>query len=183
MTYHSVVLCALSGLLSPATGTGEPQWLRDYHTAREKGVRQERPLAVFLGAGRSGWERVSESGRLPKEVRALLAGHYVCVYVDTEHIRGRELARAFEMPEGVGLVISDFRGKLQAFRHEGELPEEKLALYLRKYSDPERVVRFTEVNPDSRYVEESEVRPVRYVAPAPAPVFAPAFMGGGGGGC
>jgi hypothetical protein len=69
------------------------------------------------------------------------------VYVDTTQAAGQRLAGAFEIPSGLGLVISDFSGAIQAFHHEGDLPEPELDRYLRRYTDAERPVRTTETNP------------------------------------
>ena len=63
------------------------------------------------------------------------------------------------MEDDRGIVISSSSGKLQAFRHEGELRNEDLARYLRRFSAPNLVILHTETNPPSR--EEFE-----YVAPA-----------------
>ena len=96
--------------------------------------------------------------------QGLLADNYVCLYVDTEHIAGRELAASFEMG-GPGLVISDGTGEVQAFRHEGDLSNNRLLKYLQRFSDPDRVVMVTETNPAPA---------VSYYQPA-APVYAPMY--------
>ena len=176
--HASLVAVALSAVFAPAGTSREPLWFTDYGKAREEGQEHEKPLCVIVGSGRSGWEDLSEEGRFGKDVKRLLAAHYVCLYVDTEHISGRRLADALEMPDGPGMVISDAMGKVQAFRHEGDLSNKALARYLRRYADPERVVRRTDTNPGagSRYApreqEEAPVRPVIFRPPA-----------GGGGGC
>lgn len=180
MLYHSVVM-VLTGLIAPSL-LGEPSWMRDYDKARDQAERVGKPLAVVIASGSHGWERVTEEGRLSKDARQLLADHYVCLYVDTEHIRGRHLASDFEMREDVGLVLSDRSGRLQAFRHDGELPNDRLEQELRRYADPSRVVRQTEsAERYSRYYSGE------YEASAPvmqsAPAFFPSFVGGGGRGC
>lgn len=179
MLYHSVVM-VLTGLLAPSL-VGEPSWMRDYDKARELAKRAGRPLAVVIGTGVDGWQKVCEEGRIGKEAKRLLADHYVCLYVDTEHIAGQRLAGAFEIREDVGLILSDRSGRNQAFRHEGELPREDLVSRLRHFADPKRVVKETEASGryTRDYPEESESRPTVQ----PAPVFYPSFMGGGGRGC
>ncbi len=178
MLYHSVVM-VLTGLLAPSL-VGEPSWMRDYDKALEAAKRTGKPMAVVLSIGERGWDRVSEDGRLSKEARQLLAEHYICLYVDTEHIAGSRLADAFEMRLDAGLVISDRSGRVQAFRHDGDLPSGQLEAQLRKFADPNRVVRETESL-------EGYTRnyPVESQAPVaqPAPVFYPSFMGGGSRGC
>src|SRR5207302_6334215 len=104
-----------------------------------------------------------------------------------------------------GLVLSDRRGDNQAFRHEGTLADADLERQLRKYSDPDRVVRRTEsgaVATTSYYAAPAAPAPV-YAPPAapvapyfPAPAvggfpgggfpgggFSGGFSGGGRGGC
>ena len=58
----------------------------------------------------------------------------------------------------MGIAISDVTGDKLAFYHEGDLANADLVRYLERYSDPNRVVEFTESNPGRRH-------------------------GGGGGGC
>jgi hypothetical protein len=112
-----------------------------------------------------------------------LAEHYVCVYVDTEQSSGENLASAFDISEGPAVVISDPTGSVQAFRHEGELTNQKLGQYLRRYADPERKVDSTET------VATQRVSYYPQQAVTPPPVFSPPFMnfaptmGGARGGC
>jgi hypothetical protein len=176
--YTSVLLFALSGFAS-SPAANDPGWLEDYAIARQQGHKNSKPLAVFVGAGKAGWEQVSQEGELGREVRRLLAESYVCVYLDTEKKSGQALAEALEIADGPGIVISNSGGNLQAFRHEGDLSNDTLATYLRRYADPDRVVRFTESNPGRRvsyYAPE-------YSNPAPFISFGASFGGGGRGGC
>jgi hypothetical protein len=108
-------------------------------------------------------------------VKQLLAKHYISVYIDTDLEEGKLLAASFEVPNRLGLIISDHSGRFQAFRHEGGLPSEKLSAYLSRYADPERIVQTTETNSPvqvSNYAVEnyppavpSYYRPTRYVSP------------------
>jgi hypothetical protein len=148
--YTSVALFALSGILAAGPAAESPTWLTSYSLARQHAESKHRPLAIFLGSGPKGWNSVSQSGKLGKRIEGLLAEHYLCVYVDTSKPAGKELAGDFEMPDGLGIVISDAKGQVQAFRHEGTLSTESLAQYLDRYSDPARVVRSTETNPSER---------------------------------
>jgi hypothetical protein len=170
--YTTVALLALSGLLAPATAVRTPSWLTDYASAQEQGRCEQKPLAVFLASGHTGWEQLSQEGRLGEEISHLLAANYVCVYVDTSEASGKRLASAFDMPDGLGLVISNRSGELQAFRHEGDLANDDLAGYLRRYADPTRVVRSTETNPP--HVSQ-------HLTPPPAPAaLAPGYFRPGG---
>ncbi|MBV9122310.1 MAG: thioredoxin family protein [Planctomycetes bacterium] len=87
---------------------------------------------------------MSKEGKLDKKANQLLEENYLCVYVDTEHIAGKQLAAEFEMKKGPGLIISNADGSLQAFRHEGTLSNSQLVQELRRLADPNLVVRETE---------------------------------------
>jgi hypothetical protein len=153
----SLVLFALSGMFTPAI-TEAPRW-SDYPEGMRLSERERKPIAVFIGSGKKGWERVSQEGKFSPRIHEQLAADYICVYVDArEH---ETLAAAFEI-DGTGLVISSAGGKLQAFRHEGELANEDLERYLASYSDPEREVRQTV---DTRRARSYYQQPVEYAAP------------------
>ena len=166
----SFALFALAGLLTSATGE-KPTWLSDYTVARQLGRMVQRPLAVVVGSGQEGWEKLSQDGKLGKDVNRLLAANYVCVYVDSSAPSTRALTDALEVSGGPGLVISDHSGQVQAFHHQGNLAESTLTDHLRRYADPQRVVRYTETNPVQR---------VSYYPPTPSgrAYSAPAFGGG-----
>lgn len=164
---------ALIGLFTFSPSPEKPQWLKDYGVARKQVEAQKKPLAVFFGSGKAGWNQSSQEGVLPKDVNHLLAEKYVCLYVDVNDQANRYLTAAFDIKQGHGLVISDSGGELQAFRHEGDLPDEDLTKYLRRYADPQRVIRMTETN--------SEVRRSYYPSDAtqPSEGRVPSFSGGG----
>jgi hypothetical protein len=166
--YTSVVLFALAGALAPEFLVPEfTMWQRDYALAQARGNREHRPLAVFIGQGKAGWQGVSKEGQLTKEVTDLLAAHYVCVYVDRAKEEGRQLARSFEMADRTGLVLSDHTGESQAFRHAGELSNSDLEKNLRKFADPNRAVLRTEttVREEIRYYPPPQ--PFNYYPPVP----------------
>ena len=185
--YTSVVFFALSGLLVATSAPGEPTWLNEYGKARQKGEKEQKPLAVFIGSGKTGWGQVSREGRLDPEIKKLLVDHFVCLYVNTDEASGKRLASAFEL-QGPGVVISTHTGQQQAFRHEGHLENQDLARYLRRYADP---------GLDLQYTETAAVPRASYYEPAPGSAtpamggyvpsfgggFAPVFGGGGRGGC
>src|SRR5262249_28557257 len=114
--YTSLILFALA---VPGADEGLT-WVRDYQEARQQAASKSKPLAVFLARGRAAAEKVARDG-LSAEARRQLASNYIAVAIDTSTEQGRGLAERFEMPTGQGLVISDRTGRLQAFRHEGEL--------------------------------------------------------------
>ena len=180
--FTSTVFLALAGFLGSAT-LESPSWHADYGSAQQLGREGHKPLAVFIGYGKTGWNRVSEEKRLGKEVQQLLAKNYVCVYIDTDRKVGKQLAAELEVPDGIGLILSDHTGKYQAFRHEGNMSNDKLVRYLSRYADPERILRTTETNPAPQL---SYGEPSFYPAAAQyyyQPVSYPVYSGGGGRSC
>jgi hypothetical protein len=148
--YTALVYFALAGVFGHAALTGGPVWLKDYPAARQQSVQANKPLAVFIGAGKQGWQEVSQDGRLDKDVLKILSADYVCVYVDVNQAAGKELAGEFEVAEGPGLIISNRQAKLQAFHHEGSLSNQDIERYLRRFAAPDVVVQYTETKPLNR---------------------------------
>jgi hypothetical protein len=144
--YTSILLVALSGV-APSAETKAPVWSLDYAAAKKMSASEKKPLAVFLAPGTGAYDKIGRDG-LGDEARGLLTSRYVCVHVDTSTSRGKELAQAFEMSDGLGIVIGDRTGDKQAFRHEGDLARADLVRYLKRYSDPDYVVVRTESNPE-----------------------------------
>jgi hypothetical protein len=173
--YTSVMCLALSAGFVPSAAMipAAPSWRSDYSLAVKEGQRDKRPLAVFVGSGAEGWDRLSKDGGLDKEARELLRTHYVCVYLDSSKERDRRLADQLELSDGRGVVLSDVSGEKQAFWHAGTLSNEQLNHYLRKYSDPAQVVTRTEMVAQAR----PQAQPV--YSPPPA-YYAPAFRSFGG---
>jgi hypothetical protein len=153
---YSVMLIALLGI-APSS-SARPVWIADYGEARRLSEINRKPIAVFIGAGTTGWNDVSREGRLGVDTGHLLATNYVCVYVDTASQEGRRLAQAFQLDKSRGIVISNSQGKLQAFRHEGDLRDLELAHYLKRFSNPDLVVLQTETNPPKRSLSTPAVK-------------------------
>src|SRR5260370_19537865 len=126
--FTSVLLFALTGLL-PLNSNQEPVWLDDYALGCKQCEKAGKPLALFVGSGSAGWQHLSRDGQLSQETAEILANKYVCVYVDANRSEGREMATALEMPNHLGMVISDATGHYQAFRHEGDLRNQDLNRY------------------------------------------------------
>ncbi len=175
----SVLLFALLNILGPRVSLDAPSWHRDYGSAQQLGRTRQKPLAVFLGSGPAGWRQLSREGRLGDDAQRILAADYICVYIDTAQAPGKRLATAFEMPAGPGVVLSDRTGNLQAFHHAGNLGNEELVRYLRRYADPDRVVRRTETSREGG-ATHLPAPPYQY---SPPPLSYPAFTGGSRGGC
>ncbi len=129
--YTSTLLVAL---LSVPGAVDTPTWATSYSAACKECETAKKPLAVFLGTGKTGYDRVARDGGLSTECRKQLASGYVCVFIDTSTESGRRLAGEFEMPSGQGIVISDRGGAVQAFRHEGDLTNADLNAYLERYA-------------------------------------------------
>jgi hypothetical protein len=143
--YTSILLLALSSV--PGNVVVGPIWESDYAVAQKRAESAKKPLAVFLAPGERGYDKIARNGGLTAEVQKMLAAKYVCLHVDTAQAAGRSLAAVFEMPSGLGVVVSDRTGAVQAFRHEGDLTNVDLSRYLVKYADPSRTVVRTESNP------------------------------------
>jgi hypothetical protein len=156
-----------------------PSWRSDYTLALKEGQSSKRPLAIVVGSGPEGWDKLSKDGELGKDVTDLLRNRYVCVYLDINNERHRHLAEQLELSKGPALVIGDAGGEYQAFRHAGALGNEDLSRYLRKYSDPERVVVRTDTTAEARPAPAPAAAPAPVYYP-PAPVYAPS-MGSFGG--
>lgn len=134
---------ALAAGVSPSALSPEPAWLNDYATAQARVVAVRKPMAVFVGTGKDGWEKVIREGALDPETKKALATKYVCVYVDTNTAAGRSLASAFQVADR-GLIISDRAGTSQAYSLSGDLSGAELAQTLDRYADPDREIQATD---------------------------------------
>jgi thioredoxin-related protein len=165
--YTSIALLALSGFLAAEPVQNDRAWQTSYSEANQQGRNEGKPLAIFFGSGKSGPGNLIRKGKLNKSLQKILADKYVCVYVNTRTKTGKQLAKKFHVTKGV--VISDREGKLIALRHEGKIAPRDLKRYLKRFADPDLVVRTTKNTTDQK------PRP-RPVAPA-----RPMMMMGGGG--
>ena len=139
----STILVALTVLLS-SPGAESLVWQKDYASALQKGKETGKPLAVFMGKGANGWQSMAKEGKIDSKCTEVLAEKYVCVYVDMSDDAGKQLADSFELHATPGLVISSPGGALQAYRHEGDLPQTALQQNLVRFADPKLVVTTTE---------------------------------------
>ncbi len=164
--------------LSPcfADMTRLPAWQTDYQAALEKAVRQHKPLAVFLAPSKESWHKLSPNGMFGKEVHKLLATKYVPVFLNTQTVQGKAMASAFELPEGIGLVLSDREGQYQAFRHEGMLAEQQLAAALERHADSAGAVRTTEILVPAVHEASSPMTRVSSASYAPANGFMDVYV-------
>jgi hypothetical protein len=144
-------------------------WQTDYGQALAVATIQQKPVAVFIGQGRAGYEQIVKGG-VPEEAVRLLSSNYVSVYVDTSTEGGKVLAGQFELSKG--LVISSRDGRKQALWHKGEVTASTLSDYLTRCIDSSRQVITTEVG--------GSVRPAAPSYPAPVlnqPFVRPGFPG------
>jgi hypothetical protein len=156
-----IAVIALTGNLAASTNLPSkwtPTWQNDYRQAKLQAKEVGKPLAVFVGSGKTGWEMVAREGMDEKAV-SLLSSKYVCLYVDVSTEHGQKLAASFSLKDK-GLVISDRIGDTQAFYHNGDLAQGELAKTLEKYADPAHVALTTDT---------------LVAAPAPQPVPAPHY--------
>lgn len=139
----SVTILALAGFLVAPSSGPEPSWLTDYTMALKKGNELKKPLAVVIGSGYKGYEKLPGESKLNSEARTALASRYVCVYLDGNKVENQRLVKAFEVRSGIGLVLSDYRGEYQAFHHDGPLSESDLLRQLLKHAPDQKVVTQT----------------------------------------
>jgi len=147
--FSSALVVVLFGL-AEVSKSPSPLWMTEYWSAQKAAKEHGKPLAVFLAPGKDGWNKVSQRGRLSEEALQVLAAEYTCVFLDTERKEAKNLAQEFSVSDGLGLVISDRTGDLQAFRHEGDLADGTLVGYLKRFADPELVVQETVTNPSTQ---------------------------------
>ena len=130
---------ALTGHNLPA-----PSWESDYSLALKLAESKQKPIALFVAAGPAGWQKLTREGGLSAPASQTLSDRYICLFIDTETAQGKRTATAFGLTDSLGLIISDRTGKLQAFRHTGQLSQAELADRLVKYADSGRPVATTE---------------------------------------
>jgi len=141
--YTSVILVALAG--SMASSQPGLTWQQDYVQARTVAQNEKKPLAVFVGSGAAGYDKISREGKLSADLQKQLAENYVCVYVDNSTPAGQKLAADLAITN-VGLVLSDRTTNLQAFHHNGDLSDADLTRAVTRFADPSVVVNTTATN-------------------------------------
>lgn len=127
--YTAMALVALTLGNVPSS----PTWLDDYSAAQAKVSVARKPMAVFIGSGKAGWESAVRDGFDPA-VSKMLAEKFVCLYVDSSTTRGRVLAAAFQVGDR-GVVLSDQTGLTQAYSAAGTISRAELSRALVTYSD------------------------------------------------
>ena len=153
--HTSFGILALAGSLlgpAPSATPSEPDlvWWRDYNVAKKRGATEQKPLAVFVGAGQGGYHQLAQEGQLNGSVKKILSDHYVCVYLDTTSQSQQGLIGALAVTKGKGLVLSDRTGNVQAFHHDGQIAEADLARQLQHFAGPDVEIRTTITNTTQR---------------------------------
>src|SRR5688500_14862706 len=128
--HTSVGVLALWMLAQPPASVQEPSWQSDYQASRKACLKQQKPLAVFVGEGQGGREKLTQEGPLNETTRKVLKDSYVCVYLDSSDARHRDLLEALAITKGTGLVVSDRTGDYQAFHHDGAIAQAELTKQL-----------------------------------------------------
>lgn len=141
--YTSIVVIALASTLNSVQATDGIAWQAEYKAAQAEVLKSGKPLAVFIGSGEQGWNKVVREGTLTNDARQNLSKNFVCVYVNTATTDGKALASGFEIGAR-GLVISDAKGTTQAFSHAGDLTQAEIKNVLVKYAEPKAPVATTE---------------------------------------
>ena len=170
--FTTLAVVALSGLTAGKVAPG-PVWLDDYRVAQTRVSEAGKPMVVFVGTGKAGWEGVITGG-LDPAVSKVLSEKFVCLYVDTTSAGGRGLARALQVGER-GLVISDKSGSTQAYSANGTVSAVEAQRALLAYADPATVTR----------TEIVQAAPAAVPAPPPPPmggmvIGSPGYVGGPG---
>ncbi|MFO0935828.1 MAG: hypothetical protein U0798_04835 [Gemmataceae bacterium] len=143
MNLTSSLTAAVLALWSLATGNNTMVWQTDYNVAVKKAMENKKPLAVFIGHGKSGQTSLITEGGIGESEAKALTEQFVSLYIDADSEAGKKLAASFDINEGV--VISDRSGSLQAVLHEGTVTKTELNDYLTRYSVPTKDVTTTEL--------------------------------------
>ena len=121
----------------------EIPWKGSYQEARTHGQKVRKPLAVIVGAGKTGFQQLIQDGSLSSDVRKILANEYISVYLDSEKAENKRLIEDLGITLGKGIVLSDRDGKTQAFFNDGTISEKDVTRQLWHFADPSIVVHTT----------------------------------------
>lgn len=123
---------ALAAGLDLGVSPSNPKWQADYAQAIVRASEEQKPVAVFIGHGADTVKRMIAEGAISANAAKVLAASYVCLYLDADTPKGKDLASRFEMTEG--LVISSPGGSVQAYRYVGAVPATTLTEELTHYA-------------------------------------------------
>jgi hypothetical protein len=131
MTTTILAALALSGVLAPAAKP-EFQAQTDYGQALKRAAEEKKPMAVLIGKG-DAFAKLMSDASLSSDAKKLLADKYVCVTVDVNTEKGKDLAGQFQLTDG--LVISSSGGTYQALRQAGTISAADLAKQTAAYAN------------------------------------------------
>jgi hypothetical protein len=131
MTTTILAAIALTGSLV-TSAKPEFQVQTDYGQAMRKAASEGKPMAVLIGKGDTFAKLFADSG-MPDATAKLLREKYVCLNVDVDTAKGAELAKQFQLTDG--LVISSAGGSHQAFRHAGTVNAADVAKHATTYAN------------------------------------------------
>ena len=137
--YTAMAVVALTLSVTSGNIPATPTWLDDYQVARARVADAGKPMVVVISSGQAGWQDVVRDRGFDPAVTKLLADKFVCLYADTTTAKGRLLANALQVRQGV--VISDKSGRSQAFSASGTVSRTDLMSALVRYSDDREVIR------------------------------------------
>lgn len=155
----SFAMLALVGfMVMPAPRPqSEVVWWRDYKIAQNEGVKEGKPLAVFVGTGHGGYRGLAQEGELNDSIKRILADSYVCVYLDAASASQAKLIESFAVTKGNGLVLSDRSGNVQAYHHDGTITVAELTNQLQYFAKPIGEIQTTISNADQSYYSGNAV--------------------------
>ncbi len=130
MTTTILAAFALYGSLVPAAKP-EFQAKTDYSQAMRQASAEGKPMAVLIGHGNA-FAKAMGDATLPDATAKLLLEKFVCVTVDVDTASGKELARQFQLTDG--LVISSAGGTHQALRQPGPISATDLTKHATAYA-------------------------------------------------
>src|SRR5262245_30936004 len=111
-----------------------PLWQRDYAQAKQRAAQEMKPMVVFLAPAENVVNRLLPGG-LSDQAKQFMTDKFICVVVDTSTPKGQQLAQAFDLRGGQGMVISDRGGAYQAFWQPGMLNSQDLMRNLQRFAD------------------------------------------------
>jgi hypothetical protein len=148
--YTSLACVALTTSLLASSPSESVTWQNDYVAARAIAQTSKKPLAVFIGNGATGFDKVCREGSLSPELQKMLEDNYVCIYADVSTPAGQKLASDLAVTRGMGLVLSDRAGEKQAFYHDGDLSTADMSRWVKQFADPNVAVATTMTNTSGR---------------------------------
>jgi hypothetical protein len=132
MINTTLAILALTAGMDLSVPPTNLKWQTDYSQAMTSASQSHKPMAVFIGRGEEAVKKLVAEGTITADAAKVLTSNYVLVYLDTNTETGKDLAKSFDMNQG--LVISGPGGSVQAYRHSGAVTSATLAQTLSRYA-------------------------------------------------